>query len=205
MKKVIKIGIVFSFLLVGCKLSQQMKLEPESFLKWYSSKDNLFKSMDTLNGVSYTIASYPQEVSIAICALNKCEPKEVLITDLKTKSAFNTYLLEIQSLDAQKDLFQGKGSKGMSKNDQVLYLSNDIKYDLKALTEDGDTLKCVSVIYEPLLSGSFRLILDFEISKSEPIDHIIYNDRLINRAQIAFGFPKNNHSNFPLLNLNNYE
>jgi hypothetical protein len=205
MKKLMVVGFIFPFVLVACKLSHQLKLEPESFLQWYSSDDNSFKSSDTLNGICYTMLSYPQEVSIAICAINKCESKETLMTDLKNKTQLNTYLLELKNLNSTGDLFSVGASKRMSRNEQIIYLNNDIKDDLKALTRSGDTLMCVSVIYEPLLANTFRLMIDFESSNSASIDRIIYADRLINSSQIEFQFTKNNYSNFPLLNLTNYE
>ncbi|AEA42443.1 hypothetical protein [Fluviicola taffensis] len=205
MRNSLNILFIFPLVLVGCKLSKQLKLEPESFLKWYSSEENSFKSSDTLNGICYSISAYPQEVSIAICAMNKCEPKQTLETDLKNKSQLNTYLLELTNLNSKGDLFSLGASKGMSRNEQLIYLNNDIKYALKAVTESGDTLVCVSVIYEPLLANSFRLMIDFESSKSVSIDRIIYADRLINNSLIEFQFKNNNRSNFPHLNLTNYE
>lgn len=204
MKNIIGSVILISLLLVGCKMSQQMELEPESFLQWYSSGKNSFKSKDTINDICYSFAFYPKEVSIAVCALNSCEPKDVLLKELKSKSENPSYLFELTSLNPLKDLFESSSAE-MSKNEQIIYMNNGIKNDLKALTKRGDTLKCVSAIYEPLLASKFRLIVDFESSESGSVDQIIYIDRLMSRSQIKFNFSNTIHTNFPLLNLKNYE
>ena len=204
MKKLFLYSILCSVLLIGCKMSRQLELEPEPFLRWYSSEKNPFRSSDTLEQVCYALSSYPKEVPIALCALNTCESKAVLLADLKSKSEGHSYLLELSTLHAQKDLFE-LGSQQMGKNDQMLYLNNGIKHDLKALTVKGDTLKCLSAIYEPVLPTKFRILVDFESRGSTPIDHIIFTDRLINSALVRFDFTKTTNTQFPLLNLTNYE
>lgn len=204
MKNLIILLTLSSLLLIGCMTSKNIKLEPEPFLKWYSSEKNMFKSADTINDICYLFASYPKEVPIALCAINKCESKEELSSDLKAKSETRTYLFELTSLNPRKDLFASTSGQ-LSKDNEILYLNNGIKNDLKALSEKGDTLKCVSASYEPLLASKFRLIIDFESPGSGAIDHIIYTDRLMSRSQIKFDFSKTTHSNFPLLNLKNYE
>lgn len=205
MKKKIVASLLGLLGLIGCKISHPPKLDPESFMEWYSSEKNVSNFSVFSGKVEYRVSFYPKQVSIATCAISKCEDKKTLLSDMESKPELETYLLDLRTEDIRVNLFDLAESSQMSRQEQIIYLNNDIKSDLIAITQKKDTLKCVSVIYEPMISNTIRLLVDFEKPDVGYIMKIIFNDQLISQSEIHFTFEKNYASDFPLLNLKNYE
>lgn len=193
------------FLIIGCSnLRKRPALAPDAYLKWYGSTENKWYSQDTVNNLVFKVKVYPKEVNIALCALNRCEPKETLLASLKQKEEINSFLLDIKGIKSgREDLFSH--SAQMSSTDKILYLSNEIKKDLFAFSSDNDTLFCNSVIYEPSIPGNIKLLIDFHNPDHQSITRILFNDRLLSMVPVEFLLLPSDHSNFPTLNLKNYE
>lgn len=185
-------------------LRKTPSLAPDAYLKWYASSENKWFSQDTINNLLFKVRVYPKEVNIAICAMDHCEPKETLLTDLKRKEEINSFLLEIKGLKSGKeDLFSP--AVQMNSTDKALYLSNGIKKDLFAFSSGKDTLFCNSVIYEPSIPGNIKLLIDFHNPDHQSISRIVFNDRSLSMVPVEFLLLPSDHSNFPTLNLKNYE
>lgn len=193
------------FLNMSCSsLRKGPLLVPEDYLKWYGSSENKWFSQDTVNDLVFKMKLYPKEVNIARCAINHCESKETLVTDLKKEESVTSFFLEVNGLTGEKeDLFSPLAR--MNSTDKVLYLSNGIKRELFAFSSNKDTLFCNSVIYEPTISGRIRLLVDFNNPDNQTITRVLFNDHSFTMAPMEFLFWSSDYPNFPTLNLKNYE
>lgn len=205
----VKPAVVFTALIMvftGCGISKKrIKLEPENYLKWYGSAENVHTASDTVGELVYNLRLFPKEVNIALCAMKQCEPKDVLVASLEERTTITSFLFEIRGVNTQKDFFSIAGVSGISKNDRVMYLTSGIKEDLKGLSAHGDTLNCVSVMYEPTIKGQAKLVIDIDNPKQYVIREVIYSDRVISGSRISLKMPVSSNSNIPTLNLKKYE
>ncbi|MNK00318.1 hypothetical protein D3C87_181010 [compost metagenome] len=192
-------------LFLSCLYAQKAgKLTPESYVKWCSSPDFLWKGKDTLEGISYAVRFIPKQYDIAKCALNHCEKKEVLINDLKAIGNSYGFMLELSCLEFSKDLFSFPSKTGMNSNSRKMYLSQYIKGDLVGITSTNDTIKCTSAIYEANMPTRVRVLFELE-NTPKPITKIVFRDRMINNKPIAFIIPELTNKHLPTLNLKKYE
>ncbi|TSJ46560.1 hypothetical protein [Fluviicola chungangensis] len=146
----------------------------------------------------------PREINIARCALDHCEPKEILLEELKRDVAVTSFMFEVKALRGGKeDLFFPQS--GMNSTDKALYLSGGIKKELFAFSSGQDTIFCNSVIYEPSIPGYIRILVDFDNPAHQPIKRIVFNDHSLSMVPVEFQFLPAANSNFPTLNLKNYE
>lgn len=179
-------------------------MDPESYLKWYSSPEFSWKNGDTLNGISYSVRFVPKEYDIAKCALRHCEEKTILLTDLNSKNNSYGFILDLSCLEFSKDIFSYPSRSGMSSAERKIYLNNTIKGDLFGISKSNDTIKCVSAMYEASIPVRARVIFELE-STEKTITKIILRDRMINNSLIEFSIPELSKNNVPTLNLKNYE
>ena len=199
------LSVMVFFLCLGCSsLKKTLSLTPAEYLKWHASADNKFVCQDTANNLVFRIKAYPKEVNIARCALDHCEPKETLLKELKQEESVTSFMLEVRGLNSSKeDLFSP--AAGMNSSDKALYLSGGIRKELFAFSSDRDTIFCNSVIYEPSIPGHIRLLIDFDNPEHQPIKRILFNDHSLSMIPVEFQFSPSANSNFPTLNLKNYE
>jgi hypothetical protein len=197
--------LMLFFLNISCSsLRKGPSLAPEDYLKWYGSAENRWFSQDTVNDLVFKMKLYPKEVNIARCALDHCESKETLLTDLKKEESVTSFFLEVKALKGGKeDLFSPAAQ--MNATDKALYLSNGIKKELFAFSSGKDTIFCNSVIYEPAIPGKIRLLVDFNNPDHQTITRILFNDNSFTMTPMEFLLLLPDHQNFPTLNLKNYE
>lgn len=179
-------------------------MDPESYLKWYSSPEFSWRNNDTLNGISYSVRFVPKEYDIAKCALTHCEKKDVLLEDLNSKNDAYGFILDLSCIEFSKDIFSYPSRTGMSATERKMYLNNSIKSDIFGISKSNDTIKCVSAMYEASIPMRARVL--FELEKTEKtISKIILKDRMLNNSVIEFSFPELGKKQVPTLNLKGYE
>ncbi|WP_341900070.1 hypothetical protein [Fluviicola taffensis] len=196
--------ISLSLFISGSFSQKGSKLTPDSYVKWCSSPDFLWKNKDTMGGIMYSVRFIPKQYDIAKCALNHCEKKEVLMDDLKTIGGSYGFMLELSCEQFSKDIFSFPSKTGMNTNDRKLYLNNYIKGDLVGISSSNDTIKCTSAIYEASMPTRVRVLFDLEAT-NKPITKIVFRDRMINNRFIEFSIPELTHKQIPTLNLKKYE
>ena len=138
--------------------SSLKSLSPKEYLDWYSSTGFGWKGIDTIQDFTCAMRLFPKEADIAKCALQDCESKETLIERLQTKDETLDFIIEFTSLKLNTGIFDVPGSTGSSRTDRIMYFSSGIKNDIKGITNTGDTLICQSVLYEPSLLKTVKLV-----------------------------------------------
>lgn len=191
------LNVSLLILCAGCNSLKSMG--PQDYLDWYSSKEFAWKGTDTLADISCSIRLFPMELSIARCAVQECEPKEVLKERLSGKDETIEFMIEFSGIKPNTSVFDVPGTK-YSKTDKILYLSNGIKDDIKGITSTGDTIICQHVLYEPSIPKKARLLITLEETKKN-ISRLIIKDRQITGETISFRIPELNHKSIPTLKL----
>lgn len=197
----------FSFLslCMACStLKKVAEMDPETYVKWYSSPDFSWRNKDTINGISYAVRFIPKEYDIAKCAISHCEKKEVLVADLKAIGNSYGFMLELSCLDFSKDIFSFPSKTGMNPNFRKMYLNNYIKEDLVGISSSSDTIKCISAIYEANMPARVRVLFDLE-STAKTITRIVFKDKMLNNRFVEFSIPELTKKYIPTLNLKKYE
>ncbi len=180
------------------------KLSPESYVQWCNSPDFLWKNKDTMGGIQYAVRFVPKQYDIAKCALNHCEKKEILMTDLKAAGNSYGFILELSCVEYSKDIFSYPSKTGMNSNNRKMYLNNYIKGDLVGISSSNDTIKCTSAIYETSMPTRVRVLFDLE-NTTKPITKIVFRDKMINNRYVEFIIPELTNKQIPTLNLKKYE
>lgn len=198
-------GISLFSLFLSCSFAQKAgKLTPESYVKWCSSPDFLWKNESTLEGISYAVRFIPKQYDIARCALSHCETKEVLMNDLKAIGNSYGFMLDLSCTEFSQDIFSFPSKTGMGSTNRKMYLNNYIKGDLFGITPSNDTIKCTSAIYETNMPARVRVLFELE-STTKPITKIVFRDRMIHNKPIEFIIPELTNKQLPTLNLKKYE
>jgi hypothetical protein len=193
--------LIISLLIIlsaGC--SSLKPMSPKEYLNWYAAKDFGWKGMDTIQDITCAIRLFPKEVTIAMCAIQNCETKEVLTERLSSKDETYDFMIEFSSLKPNTSIFDVPGSGAYSKSDKVLYLSNGIKKDIKGITVAGDTVSCQNVLYEPSIPQKARLLVTLENTKKN-INQFIITDHMVSGEMIRFHIPELTHKSLPTLKL----
>jgi hypothetical protein len=180
------------------------KLSPESYVQWCNSPDFFWKNKDTMGGIQYAVRFVPKQYDIAKCALNHCEKKEILMTELKAVGNSYGFILELSCLEYSKDIFSYPSKTGMNANNRKMYLNNYIKADLVGISSSNDTIKCTSAIYEANMPTRVRVLFDLE-NTTKPITKIVFRDKMINNRYVEFIIPELTNKQIPTLNLKKYE
>ncbi|MNJ83548.1 hypothetical protein D3C87_09690 [compost metagenome] len=175
-------------------------MNPKDYLGWYQSKEFGWKGIDTIQNVICGIRLFPKEVSIARCAIDNCESKEILKERSAAKTDYFEFILEFASLKPNESIFDLPGRLGTSRPDRVTYFSSAIKNDIKGLTSLGDTVECQSVIYEPSLPQKARMLINLEMTKKSIVE-IIITDRIISGETFHFNLPELTDKSIPSLKL----
>lgn len=207
--KSVVINSLFFFLVlsvfVSCSTTRKVaSMNPESYLKWYSSPEFSWKNNDTLNGIFYAVRFFPKEYDIAKCAITHCEKKDVLLKDLNSKNNSYSFILDLSCLEFSKDIFSYPSRTGMAAADKKMYLNNTIKGDIVAISKSNDTIKCVSAMYEASTPMRARVLFELEHTE-KTITKIIFKDRMLNNSIIEFSFPELAQKQVPTLSLKGYE
>lgn len=157
-----------------------------------------------MGGIQYAVRFVPKQYDIAKCALNHCEKKEILMTDLKTIGDSYGFILELSCVEYSKDIFSYPSKTGMNSNNRKMYLNNYIKSDLIGISSSNDTIKCTSAIYEANMPTRVRVLFDLE-NTTKPITKIVFRDKMINNRYVEFIIPELTNKQIPTLNLKKYE
>lgn len=197
--------LFFLSLCFACSTAKKVaEMDPESYVKWYSSPDFSWRNKDTINGISYAVRFIPKEYDIAKCALTHCEKKEVLVADLKAIGNSYGFMLELSCLDFSKDIFSFPSKTGMNPSFRKMYLNNYIKEDLVGISSSNDTIKCISAIYEANMPTRVRVLFDLE-NTTKTITKIVFRDKMLNDRLVEFLIPELSKKYVPTLNLKKYE
>lgn len=189
---------LFGFVLIvvmSCGIATR-KMNAEEYLKWYSSQDFRWKASDTLQEIQYAVRFIPKEIELAQCISTKCKENKELKKELKEKNNYWSFMLELKS--SSPDIF--KLGKTYSSNEMLTYLNAQVKQDIKGITLKGDTIDCVSSIYEPLLSDRIRLLIAFE-SSNDGLEQILFQDKLFSNTKLKFNFLTFTNKSIPKLKI----
>lgn len=160
-------------LITSCGTTQK-RMSPKEYLNWYGSESFVWKASDTVGGMIYSLRFLPREVDFARSALGDTPDLASLRKAYSEKSHTRTFMLEFKSAQWNTDMFS---YSDYSKSEMITYLSSTIREDLKGITLKGDSLDCVSIIYEPVLSSRIRLLFTLD-SSTDGLAGILFRDRL---------------------------
>lgn len=172
-------------------------MKPKDYLNWYASDSFVWKTSDTVGNLIYSIRFLPREVDLARSAVSDNPDIPSLRKTYSEKTNTKTFMLEFKSLQWNTDMFS---YSDYSKSDMITYLSSSIKGDLKGLTVKGDSLDCLSIIYEPGLSSRIRLLFTLD-SSTDGLKEILFTDRLFSGKPHIFSFVPITHKSIPSLKL----
>lgn len=192
--------VIAPLLIFFASCSSTKSMGPQAYLNWYASPDFTWKGIDTINDISCMMRLVPKEMNIAKCAIDDCEPKDSLAKQLSHRNETIEFIIEFSSLKINTDVFEAGHLNTYTKTDKILYLSNGIKYDIKAITAAGDTLACQNILYEPSIPRKARLLATLESTKKS-ISQLIIKDRMITGEAIVFHIPGLNPKSIPTLKL----
>lgn len=179
--------LVFTSLVVFSCKTYQPALTPEQYKKWYASDAFVWRKTDTINGLIYSIAFVPGQVDIARCALENCKPKEELKQAQKDLGKDYDFILQIQTKSFNESVVD-KARPELTRNEIMTYLNGQIKSDLCGMSIKNDTLSCTGIIYEPISSDRVRIL--FSIEGKEPLNKIVFQDRIFSGYTQNFGLPE---------------
>lgn len=184
-------------ILLSCTNSKKA-LTASEYKNWYSSNGFIWKTSDTINQLTYSFRYLPQEVDLAICALENCRSRDDLKKESKSKVTDYYFLFEISTLNWNQSVFDFTQPE-LTKSEILTYLNGQIVQDLKGVSKSNDSLSCTSVIYEPLSGNKVRLLVGFE-AKSD-LKEIVFFDRVFTGFKQTFSIPELTIKSTPTLKL----